>query len=217
MAKPLSLTILYTAGISGDLALLPGLYTFMQRLKPAERQGTLLLDLGGSCSDVVWHCRATGGRSTLIVLDGMGYHAANVEGLLDSENRSKLAEQVTMGLVDESRDWHYDLPPVMDRSIVATLRAFDTSARLQIVLKATEATHIEGKILHLQRVDAGQVGEVAIDLKQAPRIVSARVHDLPPNTPPNPSIAGTVEFVEAEARLLRRKRELPPAQTPPPK
>ena len=32
------------------------------------------------------------------------------------------------------------------------------------------------------------------------------LHEMPPDTPPNPSIAGTVEFVEAEARLLAKKR-----------
>ena len=37
MAKPLSLTILYTANIRGDLAQLPRLYTFLQQLK--QRSG----------------------------------------------------------------------------------------------------------------------------------------------------------------------------------
>ena len=107
MEKPLSLQLLYTERIGGDLALLPRLHTFLQTLKPTERRATLLLDLGDACADAAWHCRATGGRSTLIVLDGMGYHAANVEGALDLENREKLGEQVTMGLVDRSRDWVY--------------------------------------------------------------------------------------------------------------
>ena len=100
MDEPLSLTLLYSGEIAGDLALLPRLYTFLQRLHPPQQQPTLLLDLGGSCANSAWHCRETGGRSTLIVLDGMGYHAANVAGALDREGRDKLAENVTMGLVD---------------------------------------------------------------------------------------------------------------------
>ena len=207
MAKPLSLTLLYTAGIAGDLALLPRLHTFLQRLKPAERQGTLLLDLGGSCADSVWHCQATGGRSTLIVLDGMGFHAANVDGALDSENRDKLAEQVTMALVDERHDWQYHLPPLRDPSIVATLRPQDSAARLQIMMMPAENTRIEGKVLHLQGVSAGQVGEAKVDLRGTPRIASATVHDLPPETPPNASIAGAVEFVEAEARFYLKQQQ----------
>ncbi len=79
MEKPLSLTLRYSAGIGGDLALLPRMFTLIQQLRARANQPALLLDLGGTCADSVWHCRATGGRSALIVLDGMGYHAANVE------------------------------------------------------------------------------------------------------------------------------------------
>ena len=34
MGKPLSLTLLYSANIAGDLALLPRLYTFLRQLQP---------------------------------------------------------------------------------------------------------------------------------------------------------------------------------------
>lgn len=208
MEKPLSLSLRYTAGIAGDLALLPRMFTFLQRLKAAEGQGALLLDLGGSCADSVWHCRATGGRSTLIVLDGMGYHAANVEGALDTENRGKLAEQVTLALVDAAQDWSYSVPPARDPGIVVRLRPRKCAARLQIALAPAPETRIKGNSLRLRQVEAGQVGEVVVDLRGRPRLVSATVHDMPPDTPPNPSIAGAVEFVEAEARYyLRRQSE----------
>ena len=145
MEKPLSLTLFYTANIAGDLALLPRLFTFLLQLRTDARRPTLLLDLGGSCADEVWHCRVTGGRSTLIALDAMGYHVANVAGALDDRNREKLAEQVTMALVDESRDWLYRVPPVCDERIRVKLRARDDAARLQIVLSPAERTTIEGK------------------------------------------------------------------------
>ena len=206
MEKPLNLTLLYTANIAGDLALLPRLYTFLQRLHPPERRHTLLLDLGGSCADAVWHCRETGGRSTLIALDGMGYHAANIAGALDREKRDSLVGIVTMGLVDEGRDWQFHLPPVSDTSIRVTLRPRDDSARAQIVLAPADSTDIEGNALYLGAVSAGQVGEAVLDLRDEPCLLSAQIHQMPPDTPPNPSIAGTVEFVEAEARLLRKKR-----------
>ncbi len=205
MEESLSLTLLYTADIGGDLALLPRLHTFLQRLKPADSQPTLLLDLGGSCAETVWHCRATAGRSTLIVLDGMGYHTANVEGTLDAENRDKLAAQVTLALVDERHDWRYHLPSVRDPSIVATLRPLASATHLQIMMKPAENTRIDGSVLRLQAVSAGQVGEAMVGLRGGPRIASATVHDMPPDTPPNPSIAGAVDFVEAEARLFDRK------------
>jgi len=206
MDEPLSLTLLYTGGIAGDLALLPRLFTFLQRLKAAAPPPALLLDLGGSCADDIPHCRETGGRSTLIALDGMGYDAANIAGQLDREQREGLAEQVTLGLVDEERDWHVQPPPDGAGSIGATLRPRDDSARLQILLKPAGSTRIAGNVLFLQAVDAGQVGAVAIDLRGEPRLVSARIHEMPAATPANASIAGMVEFVEAEARLLGRKR-----------
>lgn len=205
MEKPLSLTLLYSAGIGGDLALLPRMHTFLQRLKPAEGQGALLLDLGGTCADSVWHCRATGGRSTLIVLDGMGYHAANVEGALDAENRDKLAGQVTLALVDATRDWRYRVPPVSDPGIIATLRPRESAARLQIALTPAPETRLAGNVLRLGEVSAGQVGQVLVDLRGSPRIVSASAHTMPADTPPNPSIAGAVEFVEAEARYFAKQ------------
>ena len=206
MAKPLSLAILYTANIRGDLAQLPRLYTFLQHLKQQAGRSALLLDLGRSCADSIWHCQATGGRSTLIVLDGMGYHAANIEDTLDSTNRELLAQQVTMGLVDRARDWAYHLPPVTDPSIRATVTPTEHRARLQIMLSPAKRTWLDGNVLNLEAVLAGQIGEVCVDLEAGAQITSAALHELPPNTPPNPSIAGAVDFVEAEARYHAKKR-----------
>ena len=145
MAKPLSLTLLYTANIRGDLALLPRLYTFLQQLKGTERRSTLLLDLGTSCAESVWHCRATGGRSTLIALDGMGYQAANVEGILGCDDRDALAQQVTLGLVDRAQDWIWQAPGG-NLGIRATLKPNVQPARLQIMLKPADNTRLEGRV-----------------------------------------------------------------------
>lgn len=206
MEKPLSLTLLYTSNIRGDIRMLPRLYTLMQRLKPARRQGSLLLDLGHACADEVWHCRLTQGRSTLIVLDGMGYHAANVAGTLDPISRRKVAAQVTMALVDDSQDWHYQIPPVADSSITVALRPKDPRARLQICLSPAAATAVQDNILYLRDVGGGQIGWVHLTLHPVPRLVTAAVHDLPPHTPANPSLAAAVEFVESEAHYYHQKR-----------
>ncbi len=206
MEAPLSLTLLYTANIAGDLAQLPRLFTFLQRLKSDPRQPSLLLDLGGSCADNIWHCRETGGRSTLIALDGMGYHAANVADFLDPDSREKLAAQVTLGLVDTGRDWLHQPPLHHDFGIRVTLRPSRQAAGLLVCLARSETTRIEGKTLYLAEVGTGQVGEAAVKLRGMPALVSARLHEMPPDTPPNPSIAGLVDFVEAEARLLAKQR-----------
>ena len=209
MEEPLRLTLLYTANIGGDLALLPRLHTFLQRLKPADSQHTLLLDLGGSCAETVWHCRATGNRSTLIVLDGMGYHAANAEGTLDAENRDKLAAQVTLALVDSLHDWRIRLQREADPGIIVTLRPRDSIARLQILLQPGSETCLEGNSLRLKTVSAGQVGQVEVHMAGSPQIIAARLHEMPPDTPPNPSIAGAVDFVEGEARFYLKQQNRP--------
>lgn len=214
MAAPLSLRLLYSANLRGDMWLLPRLFSFMQRLKTETGRDCLLLDLGNACSDAVWHCRQTDGRSMLIALDGMGYHAANVDGTLDAPNRQQLATQVTTALVDREHDWRYKAPAIADTGIVLTLRPSakrqcaqpQNEARLQICLMPARQTHIKGRTLFLRDVCAGQVGAAHIDLRGTPCVMSHAIHDLPPNTPPNPSIAGTVEFVQAEARLYHKNR-----------
>jgi hypothetical protein len=206
MEKPLTLTLLYTANIRGDIHMLPRLYTFMQTLKPTERQGTLIFDLGNSCADEVWHCAITQGRSTLIVLDGMGYHAVNVVDSLDTTYREKIADRVTMGLVDDSHTWRYHIPPVTDETIQATLNPSELSCRLQICLSPTESTHIEDNTLYLADIPAKYIGIVNIDLSDSPIITHQDVQELPADTPPNPTIVASVEFVESEARYFQKKQ-----------
>ncbi len=206
MEKPLNLNLLYTANIRGDIHMLPRLYTFMQTLKPAERKGTLILDLGNSCAEGVWHCEVTQGRSTLIVLDGMGYHAVNSADSLASDQRDKVADIVTMGLVDEKQPWDYHIPPVTDESIQATLNPTDASCRLQICLSPAESTSIDGNILYLADIPAKHIGIVQVDLSDSPTFIQHEVHELPANTPPNPTIVASVEFVESEARYFQKKQ-----------
>ena len=201
MEEPLSLTLFYTSGIAGDLALLPRLHTFLQRLKGGGARHCLLLDLGGSCSETVWHCRDTGGRSALIVLDGMGYHAANVDGALTAEDRDKLA--VALAPIDRQNHWRCPLSSTAE--VIVALRPDDWDARLQIMLEPAESTRLDDQILRLQAVDRGQVGEAAVDMRGEFSLVSSCIRSMPPDTPPNPSIAGAVEFVESEARYYRRR------------
>ena len=101
-------------------------------------------------------------------LTAWGYDAANVAGLLNPEQRERLAQQVTLGLVDEERDWLFQSPFAGAGGISATLRPRDEAASLQIVLEPAASTRIVAKALFLEAVDAGQVGAVAIDLQGAP-------------------------------------------------
>ena len=178
----------------------------MQSLKPPERQGTLIVDLGSSCADDVWHCAITHGRSTLIVLDGMGYHAVNVADSLDTTDREKVADRVTMGLVDEAHAWSYYIPPVTDETIQATLNPREQSCRLQICLSPAESTRIDGNTLYLVDIPAKHIGIIHIDLNESPIITNQDIHELPVKTAPNPTIVASVEFVESEARYFQKKQ-----------
>lgn len=198
------LTIFYTAHIQGDLALLPRLYTFIQQQMRTLGVKPLLIDLGQSCVPDVWPCGITGGRSTLIVLDGMGYHAANVEGVLAEGERYKLSGAISLGLVDARYSWRYNVPPVQDDDVVVSLQPTPAMG-LNIVLQPASATTLQDRVLHLQSVEKRQLGIVTIDLTGEPQLQSQSVLDMPPNLSPDATISAAVSFVEDEARYLENR------------
>lgn len=204
MEKPL--VVLYTASIRGDLDLLPRLHTFIRQLKSQLVQHrTLLLDLGDSCAAGVWHCDLTDGRSTLIVLDAMGYDAANVSGFLTAEGRKKLAGNVSVALIDHAHTWQ-------DGDVFVTngTRRGEPPLHpycLHIALTPATSTRIDGGTLHLAAVAAGQVGMArAASAGGTLTLLAHEVFDMPATTLPDPTIAGTVEFVTSEARQYQKKK-----------
>ncbi len=181
------LRVLYTQNLRGDLERLPRIYSFLRTLKNEER--AILLDLGGSCDADVWHCKATAGRSVLIALDGMGFHAANVRGVLSAESRAKLAEQVSLTLIDD------DDP-----------QFFDEASGITISLSSqAKTTFVEG-VLHLQTLKTGQIGETFFDGDPL-TLQDATVHDVPPTTPSDPTIAGVIDFILEEARFYQQRHD----------
>ena len=230
----MNLSIIYTANLRGDLELLPRLFTFIKSLRqdlmrfapedefdvmlcpvqpPPVR--ALLLDLGESCAPDVWHCTATGGRSMLIALDALGYHAANVSGFLSPDSRAKLADNVmSMALVDPDHPWQSDdlllTTPDTTNSFVSTQPSVlsPQSFSLHISLIPADSTRLALHTLHLARVEAGQVGTAYIGgADSEPNLLADAVFDLPADTPPDPTISGTVDFVRNEARFFARKHE----------
>lgn len=186
--------LLYTANLRGDLALLPRLYAFIRSLGPRD----MLLDIGSACDDSVWHCALTGGRSTLHVLDAMGYDAVSVQGYLSSEGRAKLtAQALGLQLIGEGDSWD------QAGAFITADTLDDAAYDLHIVLAPGESTRMEGRSLHLAALAAGQVGDVILG---GLRIIEHSVLDLPPTTLPDPTIAATVEFVLDEARYVQRRQ-----------
>ena len=194
--------ILYTAQIGGDLQMLPRLHTFLQQIRQEQTVPVLLMDLGAASAKGIWHCDVTGGRSTFIVLDGMGYHVANVEGSLAKGQIERLRATITMGLVDQQHVWRYDLPPVRDEGIIVAAASAPALSLCIVAAPAAETTLIN-RTLTLQSVTKGQVGSVRIDMRTQ-TITSQAIMELPPKLKPDPTIMASVEFVEEEARFFQK-------------
>jgi hypothetical protein len=203
------LTILYTHRLRGDLTLLPRIYTFMRRLRAEHAADgmTLRLDLGDSCAPEVFPCALTGGRSTLIALDAMGYDAANVEGWLSSEDRIRLeTSHLSMGLVDASHPMHMSGLRI---SVSPVNRPSNQTRKqgLEISLRAGETTSLDIENLHLAAIHSREVGMARIEpATSRPRLAAHQTFVLPDQTLPDPTIAATIEFILNEARYVQRKR-----------
>lgn len=210
------LTILYTHNLRGDLNVLPRLYNFQRQLKalyseavvqvcaddPAAAPGrVLLLDLGESCAPDVWHCGVTGGRSTLVLLDGMGYNAARVSDA--PFLRAKMGDGVSMALVDEANPHRIE-----DVLIAANAETNSAPYTLRIVLSPSETTRLDGNTLHLAGLNGSQqVGAARLALIVGRwTLTGHEIHELPKRILPDPTITGSVDFVISEARYAQKRQ-----------
>lgn len=199
MEKPL--TIFYTGGLRGDLALLPRLHTFLRALRaelvPASEQA-LLFDLGEACAPGVWHCDATGGRSALLALDALGCDAARADGL-SAADRGKLdANLLRLFPVDGDHPWRAG-----DMCACAPPGVCPAGCGLCVALEPAAATALDGRILRLQAVRAGEVGVARVG--PGPALLAASVHRLPAGTLSDATIAAVVDFVLDEARRYAQR------------
>lgn len=190
--------LFYTANIRGQLDLLPRIFTHLRALRPAD-DPHYLIDLGAACDPSAWHCALTGGRSALLVLDAMGYHAALVGSDLTPEARARLADNLlSVALADATTPWH---------GPHFTLAAEPLAAEPLAVIPGA-VTRLDGRQLTLGRVVGGQIGAAQID-PAGPALIAHAIHDLPRSTPPDPTIAAAVDFVLAEARYYGQRQERP--------
>lgn len=200
-STPGRIVIHYTANIRGDLNLLPRLHTYLRRLRDARADASqrILLDLGETCAPEVWHCAATGGRSVLIGLDGMGYTAAAGESLSPAD-RAKLESHVSMALVFTGR-------PYVQGDLLFALHPTDGDGHLCVCLTPTRETHLENRLLTLAPLERGYIGEVVIEGGGGQyRLISSAVYALPADTPPDATITGVVDFIVSEARYFQRRQ-----------
>jgi hypothetical protein len=199
------LTLLYTHQLRGQIALLPRLYTFIKGLRGDTPKAAPLIDLGDACAATAWHCAATGGRSMLVAMDSLGYAAINASGL-DTAERARLREHVMSALIDDDHTHtHGDL--LFARHLV------EGDGHLCVVMTPGTTTlqfgslAAPGRALYLAGLRGGQIGQVSLTLEPGatPRLRAFVVRDLPPDTPPDPTIAGIVDFVLDEARYYHKR------------
>lgn len=194
--------ILYTHNLRGDEAaltgLLPRLHTFLRSVKSQLEGPVYLLDAGRSCLPEVWPCSQTGGRSTLLALDAMGYHAASAAHLSPQDRERLLGNHPQMALVDDAHPWEGEHLYVTAGASPHSIPAH----KLHVVLPPAQGTRIAGQRLRLAPLEYGQVGhaQVADGALRGWRVLS-----LPAATPPDPTIAGAVDFILSEARYYERR------------
>jgi hypothetical protein len=198
-----SLTILYTHRLRGELALLPRLHTFIGRLRAEHAAGgrALLIDLGESCTPEVFPCALTGGRSTLIAFDAMGYDAANVRGTLAAEDRARL-DAMFLNVVPIDEVHRLEKEGVM---IGVAVGAADDA--LYVEIDAADATALDGGHLRLAGIEVGQVGMVRLESSERGwRLAAEGVFTMPPDVLPTATISGMIEMILSEAHYTRKKR-----------
>jgi hypothetical protein len=172
---------------------------------PAPPPGrVLLLDLGDSCAPDVWHCQVSGGRSTLVMLDGMGYEAARADGA--AELQAKMGEGVRLALVDEAAPREIEgvlMTAGNDRGGFQT-RPYN----LVIDLTPADETRLDGDRLALARLDSPEKVGVAQLTQIIGRwmLTNREIHELPRRIAPDPTIAASVDFVLSEARYAQKRR-----------
>ncbi|MDX2160910.1 MAG: hypothetical protein SF162_06255 [bacterium] len=207
-----SLTLLYTASLNGEIDALPRLYTALKLLRGRIESGrTIYVDAGGACSPDAWHCAVTGGRSMIVALDGMGCAVANVNEVLDPEAREKLGDNLALTLIDAAYPSH-----ISDELIFAIAPPHGTDPdQLTILLAKGVTTYLRDRVLHLSDLrGASQFGMVNLEqIDGVWGLANYAIHDIAPATPPDPTIAGAVDFILSEARYAR-KRQAGDADTP---
>lgn len=198
-----ALTLLYTHQLHGELALLPRLFTRLRERRAAARGRVLVFDLGESCAPDVWHCEVTGGRSTLVALDGMGYDAARLDALVMHGAREKMGEFVQLALVDP-------VTPFVTGDLCAFTDFYPeqqaTAITLKIRLDADETTQVNGGLLTLMSVPGGTIGEVRLLHGEGGWHIEEQASFISSDALPDPTIAGVVDFITSEARYTQTRR-----------
>jgi hypothetical protein len=219
--EPVSVSLLYTARLGGDLALLPRLMTRIQQVRFRSAALNFLVDLGRACLPETWICTATNGLGMLVAMDGMSYDAFHI-GPQDAlyarpQEVMKLRETIATPLA--AGPW---VATASRRGIILAFGATadfhaPQPATLHVILRQTDrpSTALETRDNRLYlMLDAGGdrqvplLGRLDLMLMQnvrESRIMDQHELDIPTDLAPEPSITSVIEFVESEARRFENR------------
>jgi hypothetical protein len=194
----MTLTVLYTHDLRGDLNALPRLATQLQRLR-ADADRVVSVDLGGACALGVWHCDQTAGRSMIVALDGCGYAASHADTLQPAARADLNRAILSMQVVDDAH------PARVGTMAYHSTPDAHPSAEITLYLRPVDETRFDGSLLRLMRVPRLHIGLVEVD-PAARTVIRSEVVAVPPATRPDPTISGLIEFIASETRLAMKKR-----------
>lgn len=207
MAEPAGITLvtlLYTAHLAGELALLPRLFTLIKQERQMASGPVILLDLGDTGSAESWICQATQGRAPFLVLDSMGYDGAVIGGPeqvpIPPASLRRLLGHLIMPVILWNRAF-----PVTKQGITVTIAPGNAplpdqgpAIRIDRSADVLPDAHSPVPVPILGDVAQGHLARVDMSWP-AWTVQSARLVRVEPNTPVDPTIAAVVELVETEA------------------
>lgn len=182
--------VFVTAHSHCDLAYLPRLYTYLKHLKKTLDGPIVVIDSGVAWSNGEWLSVVTEHRAPYILLDAMGYTAAFCEGL-SPDNIEKLHPQLQLQLLAPSQ---------------ATVISLSTGETITVAQHPqNNQIEAQGQTLYIPLTPHRTIGYAHIALAPL-TVLETQLYQVPATTLPDSTIAGTIEFVQDEARYYQKQK-----------
>jgi len=204
-----TVTVLYTAHIAGNLALLPRLATLIQQARSTAQGPVFLLDLGDTCAPDAWVCRATQGRAPFLVLDSMGYDGAVIGGPeripIPPPSLKQLLGQMIMPVIVWNRTSTITRRGISLSVAPGAAPQADSAPTIRIDRSANTLPATGSPGVTLGDVPQGHLTRVDLDWPSW-TVQAAQALTAEQDTPVDPTIAAVVELVESEARYYAHEQ-----------
>ncbi len=198
----MQLTIIYTAHLAADFALMPYVFSIIQDIRNTQvSHPMLLLDVGGATSSESWICQVTENRAPYLVLDAMGYHVVRADGL-SVNGILGLQPSVQTRLVDDSVVYRWRRGEMQ----------VNVGARAQAPGVAWLFEEADAQFFAVEQGQLmlfpirGAVGWIQVRWPEF-SIIDARRISFDSARRPDPTIVSAIEFVEREAQSYAHKKQ----------